>query len=1001
MKKLSENVGRKNRMKYAINAVVVTCNRCELLKQALDALFNQTYILNKIVVINNASTDGTKEYLDSISSEQLVAIHKDINEGGAGGFYYGMKEAYNLGCDFVWIMDDDTICVPDSLEKMMESYEVIRDRNIGFLASNVLYKDASPCFMNICRPDYMWNEFAEEGIIRVTHCSFVAMLVPTWVIKNVGLPIKEYFIWGDDGEYSTRILQKYEGYICAKSKVYHFMDSNVGVDIWNVEENRIERFFYFYRNWMCTHLMRDAQEARDFEKETKILIKEIKKSNTRFKKKKIKVIKKGIREGKKFKVVVKAPDDSVLEAAKSVEGHGFKYKVFRIIRYFLIKYDIKTQGYVTYCKNLYRKYILTERSPIKKIRFLINGLFKTKLYDTGNKVDDMQQLFNECEIKFCNSNYFAYSVDVYKSWKIHNRQMANCSVDYSLLVDSSLDALYMNASWGEYANENNEVIKNLERYFYRMQRGVKYSNLKNKENILRWLGRIKAEKAASLEEALQRVLFVNQLMWQTRHIQIGLGRLDLLLEKFLEDNMSDEYLDNVFCDFLSTLHNYYWMKSEEMPGDTGQIIILSGMDTKENLICNRITYSIIRSVKKCQLPDPKVLLRVTKDTPKDLWKLAIDCISTGIGSPLIANDDIIVNKLIDFGYESEDARNYTTSACWELIPGNSCEQNNIGVFDWAIPFDLIGKKENLDALDTWDKFIWKYSIHLCAHVNFMAHLTDYIVWEKDPLMSFFSASCRYHRKDISEGGCKYNNYGILSVGLANSINSLVNIRKYVYQEKRFSIKEIYVMRNKNFVGHEEVYELLKNSEKHFGDDDEKEDVIGLTNWLIRRVDESIEDFSNSLGGKMKFGLSSPGYIIMGKNNAATFDGRRDGESYSIHISADENQHVTGLLNFAAKLDYGKHGFNGNVVDFTMSPMFIKDNKDKFVALMQGSIVSGVFQIQMNVIDSKTLIEARESPEKFPNLIVRVWGFSAYFKDLPIEYQDYVIERAIKNETINY
>ena len=289
-------------MKYSINAVVVTCNRCELLKQTIDALLNQTYPLNKIVI----STDGTKEYLDSVIDNRLIVIHKETNEGGAGGFYYGTKEAYREGCDFVWIMDDDTICFPDSLEKMMDSYSVIQDRNVGFMASNVLYKDGTPCFMNICRPEYMWNEFADEGIIRISHCSFVAMLIPCWVIKEIGLPIKEYFIWGDDGEYSTRILQRYEGYLCAKSKVYHYMNANVGVDIWNVEENRINRFYYFYRNWMCTHLMRSKQDAKNYEKETKKLIKAIRKSNTSFKKEKINVIKKGIKDGKKFDVTIKS-----------------------------------------------------------------------------------------------------------------------------------------------------------------------------------------------------------------------------------------------------------------------------------------------------------------------------------------------------------------------------------------------------------------------------------------------------------------------------------------------------------------------------------------------------------------------------------------------------------------------------------------------------------------------------------------------------------------------
>lgn len=988
-------------MKHIVNAVIVTCNRCELLKQALNSLFKQTYIINRIIVINNASTDGTKEYLSSIFSEQLVVINKEVNEGGAGGFYYGIKEAYDLGCDFVWIMDDDTICAVDALEKLMESYEIVQNKDIGFLAANVFYKDDTPCLMNICSPDYIWNEFAAEGIIKVSHCSFVAMLIPAWVIKNVGLPIKEYFVWGDDGEYSTRILQNYEGYICAKSKVYHYMNNNIGVDIWNVEEDRIDRFYYFYRNWMCTHLMRDKEAAKRFEKDTKKLIKDIRKSNTSFKRKKIKAVKNGIRDGKNFNVVIRDVDGSEIKTTILNSKKILNHKLFAMIKYFLIKYDVKTQGYVTYCKNIYKKYIQTEKSKFKKTLFLIKGLLNIELYDTGNKVDDLGQLLEECDLKFCDSKYFAYCVDVYKSWKIHNRQMANCSVDYSVLVNSSLDNLIMDSSLRSNANENNQVLKNLEKYFYRVKQSVVHSNLKNKVNIIEWLNRIKTEKANSLEEALQRILFVNQLMWQTRHIQIGLGRLDLILEQFIDDDMTDDYLEDVFSDFLSTLHSYYWLKSEEMPGDTGQIIILSGIDALGNLVCNRLTYSIIRAVKKYHLPDPKILLRVTKNTPKDLWKLAIDCISIGIGSPLISNDDVIINKLTKFGYEIEDARNYITSACWELIPGNSCEQNNISVFDWAIPFDLIGKKENLHELDTWDKFIEKYRIHLCGHALFMAHLTDYIIWEKDPLLSFFSTSCRLSGKDISEGGCKYNNYGMLSVGLANAINSLLNIKRYVYEEKRFSIRELYTMRNKNFVGYEETYELLKNSTKYFGSDHGKENVVGLTNWLIKCVDENLNDFSNRFGGKMKFGLSSPGYIVMGKNNAATFDGRLDGEPYSIHISADDNQHITELLNFAAHINYGKRGFNGNVVDFTLSPMFMKDNSDKLVTLLRGGIASGVFQIQINVIDSKTLMEAKKSPEKFPDLIVRVWGFSAYFKDLPAEYQDYIIERAIKNEAANY
>ena len=103
------------------------------------------------------------------------------------------------------------------------------------------------------------------------------------------------------------------------------------------------------------------------------------------------------------------------------------------------------------------------------------------------------------------------------------------------------------------------------------------------------------------------------------------------------------------------------------------------------------------------------------------------------------------------------------------------------------------------------------------------------------------------------------------------------------------------------------------------------------------------------------------------------------------------------MRFASKLEYGDSRFNGNVVDFMVSPDFIKKNFDKFTDFIKLSLDMGVFQMQLNVVDSKTLIDAQENPDKYPNLIVRVWGFSTYFNDLPKDYQDVLIKRALEHE----
>lgn len=277
----------------SVNAVVVTYNRYELLKLALDRLMQQTYQLNKIVVVDNASTDETREYLNSLDKSIFDIIFLEKNLGGAGGFYHGIKRAYELGCDYLWIMDDDTICKEDALEKLLEAKDILREK-WGFLTSNVLYKDEKPCIMNIPTPTYVWNEYVEDGLINISHTSFVAMFIPAEVVYEVGLPIKEYFIWGDDGDYSRRIAAKYPGYLYSKSTVYHYMNENIGVDILNTPKQRIGRFFYFYRNTMASFIRASLYESLRFWCFTRILIFRIIFSKTKWKMKKIYVIEKGL-----------------------------------------------------------------------------------------------------------------------------------------------------------------------------------------------------------------------------------------------------------------------------------------------------------------------------------------------------------------------------------------------------------------------------------------------------------------------------------------------------------------------------------------------------------------------------------------------------------------------------------------------------------------------------------------------------------------------------------
>jgi formate C-acetyltransferase len=272
-----------------------------------------------------------------------------------------------------------------------------------------------------------------------------------------------------------------------------------------------------------------------------------------------------------------------------------------------------------------------------------------------------------------------------------------------------------------------------------------------------------------------------------------------------------------------------------------------------------------------------------------------------------------------------------------------------------------------------------------------------IDWETDPLLSFFIDDCDNDFKDLSEGGAIYNNYGFTSVSLSNTVDSLLNLKDLVFDKKRFTLPELNEFRSNNFID-DDVRDTLKNQTNKFGRDNEE--VIDLTNDIINHVQKTISNKTTKFGGKFKFGLSSPSYISHSPNIKASFDGRKDFEPFDVHISLDENKDYTELMRFASKIDYSGYKFNGNVVDFMVTPDFINKNFDKFLDFIILSFEMGVFQMQLNVVDSKTLIKAKENPQDYPNLIVRVWGFSAYFKDLPPSYQDLLIKRAIENERKN-
>lgn len=650
---------------------------------------------------------------------------------------------------------------------------------------------------------------------------------------------------------------------------------------------------------------------------------------------------------------------------------------------------VKTHFYQRYAYTAGIKY-LQQRRNINKI------VAKRFVYCKKNKIDQYEELFKKIQINIRPDSRFQHWID--EDLYFFNKYQVNDALPpkYDLILENSIDDLIeVNKNYKNDVQKNNYLLLSLiKKYVERIIKELSdFDSIKIKK-VKSYFEKMFTCKAESFEEALQRILFWTSMFWQTKHCHVGLGRLDKILEPYIQD-LSDDEIIEIIKDFYDELHNYFAFKSVSLMGDTGQLIIIGGKETDGKYFCNRLTYCFIKAMKQSKLPDPKLLLRVSNNMPEDLLALALDCNATGIGCPLLSNDERVIPALEAFGYTHEDACNYVTSACWEPFSyGNALGRSNLDKINYAKVLEDICKAEDFISIKDYTSLIEVYCKKLKAYVGTILSSIAKIRWEKNPLMSLFMAECTKSGKDVSEGGAVHNDYGILAIGLANAVDSLLNIKHFVFDSAKLSLLELKNAACENFDNNEDLRKVLSENAYFAHEDDE---VYELIKKITTVVEGCCKDYTNYLGGKVKFGLSSPEYMEEGEKTGATLDGRKACKPLSVHISAKLGEPYTELINFAGKLDYNGIRCNGNVLDFFVSPSFIQNNFEKFCTFLKAGIQIGFYQMQMNVVSSKTLIAAKKNPELYPNLVVRVWGFSAYFRDLPEQYKDVLIQRALESE----
>ena len=525
----------------------------------------------------------------------------------------------------------------------------------------------------------------------------------------------------------------------------------------------------------------------------------------------------------------------------------------------------------------------------------------------------------------------------------------------------------------------------------------RYIAAAEKEGLVRSVQLLKAVSSRAPEtftEALQLFRILHYSLWCEGGYHLGAGRLDQLFYPYLKDDLAsgrltcDEALE-VLEEFFLTFNIDSDLYCGVQQGDNGQSVMIGGCDADGGDAWNILSEMILQASCELKLIDPKINFRVSRSTP--VGRLVQGCKLTraGLGFPQYSNDDVVIPALLKWGYSLHDARNYSCAACWEfIIPGAGHELVNLDAV--SLPEAVLETMRRTRAQD-FDGFCGDLqSVLREKAVNLLKYYRN-IHSLPAPLASAFCPEALENGGNITENG-RYHNWGIHGTGFAVAADSLTAIRMAVFEMKKFTMAGLLAAVEENFAGRQTDKEFLRQLPK--AGSGHPQELIKLAGMW----EKSWEGLTNSQGGIVRPGTGSAMYYIWHSQDfSATADGRSAGDAFPANFSPSLDLPLSGPLSiirdFTAPDLAGVCNGGPLTIELHESVFSAKDAEMKLAALIAEFIRRKGHQLQLNTINRDTLLDAQKHPEKYPNLIVRVWGWSGRFVELDTVYQEHIIRRS--------
>ncbi len=557
------------------------------------------------------------------------------------------------------------------------------------------------------------------------------------------------------------------------------------------------------------------------------------------------------------------------------------------------------------------------------------------------------------------------------------------------------------------------------------------------EIIAKNLKNVSTKPASNFWEAVQ----LTHMATMITHVEsnghsISTGRMDQYLYPYYEKSLeSGEFTQEFMQEILESLFIKLGTPSKLRDKMTavvntgrtfgGESLTIGGVDIYGNDATTDLTFMVLDASAHTRMMVPWVCVRMHENTPKELKRKVVEVIKAGYGHPKVYNDQVAIPSHVRGGKTLEDARNYAVVGCVEpTIPGKESGWHDAAYMNIARIFEVAvndgrcfqcgehcprysicagdGKKLGLStgSLETFKSIeevktaFEKQSEYFINHMVNCINIMDDVHREMapTPFTSIHFDNCITTAKDMSAGGCEYNNSGPQGSGIGTIADSMTAIDQLVFEQKICTGKELLDAVKMNWEGsnlNEKLYSLVNSSKiPHYGNDDDYADAFAA--WAFDTYCANVETKKNRRGGKFQpgvYGVSAN--VAFGLISGSSIDGRKIGEPISdnmgpVHnaLGSHDTEGPTAIVNSVTKINHGRAS-NGTLLNWKFNPTNVagETGSENLMNIIDTYFEKKGMHSQFIIMSTDTMKAAMETPDKYKDMLVRVAGYSAYFVEL--------------------